>query len=267
MQVILSLAHDILLVVTSRSPALTATNRIVIDRRSPVPLYFQMAQQIEDLIASGDVSPGMKLEDELDLASQLGLSRPTVRRAMQHLVEKGLIVRRRGIGTRVVSPKVRRPLELTSLYDDLVTSGQRPSTTVLSHRVEEADREVARALGVREGAPVVAVTRLRRAMDQPIARMSNYLPADRVQITAEDLEQQGLYQLLRVAGVQLHSATQVIGARSATAAEARLLGESRGAALLTMQRTTYDDHGVAVEYGSHIYAASRYSFEMSLLSG
>jgi GntR family transcriptional regulator len=208
----------------------------------------------------------MHLEDELDLAGRLRLSRPTVRRAIQYLVEKGLIVRRRGIGTRVVSPKVRRSLELTSLYDDLVHSGQRPSTTVLSHRVEEADREVAQALGMQEGTPVVAITRLRRAMDQPIARMSNYLPQDRVEINSDDLEQQGLYQLLRAAGVQLHSAAQVIGARSATSAEARLLGESRGSALLTMQRTTYDDHGVAVEYGSHIYAASRYSFEMSLLS-
>ena len=252
---------------TSRRPAPIVANRIVIDRRSPMPLYFQLAQQIEEMIASGDVSPGMHLEDELDLAGRLGLSRPTVRRAMQYLVEKGLIVRRRGIGTRVVSPKVRRSLELTSLYDDLVHSGQRPTTTVLSHRIEEADREVAQALGVPEGTPVVAVTRLRRAMDQPIARMSNYLPADRLEITTDSLEQQGLYQLLRAAGVQLHSATQVIGARSATSAEARLLDESRGAALLTMQRTTYDDHGVAVEYGSHIYAATRYSFEMSLLSG
>lgn len=252
---------------TSRRPTPTVTNRIIIDRHSPVPLYFQVAQQIEELIASGDVVPGMHLEDELDLAGRLGLSRPTVRRAMQHLVEKGLIVRRRGIGTRVVSPKVRRPLELTSLYDDLARSGQRPSTSVLSHYMADADREVAQALGVPEGTPVIAVTRLRRAMDQPIARMSNYLPQDRVAITSEDLEQQGLYQLLRAAGVQLHAATQVIGARSASAAEARLLGESRGAALLTMQRTTYDDHGLAVEYGNHIYAASRYSFEMSLLSG
>ena len=73
--------------------------------------------------------------------------------------------------------------------------------------------------------------------------------------------------MLRGRGIHLHSATQVIGARTATAAETRLLANARVAALLTMQRTTFDDHGEVVEYGSHIYAASRYSFEMSLLSG
>ena len=90
--------------------------------------------------------------------------------------------------------------------------------------------------------------------------------AERLSITTESLESQGLYQLLRRAGVQLHSATQVIGARNATAAEARVLGESKGTALLTMQRTAYDDRGVVVEYGSHIYAAARYGFRASLLS-
>jgi len=64
----------------------------------------------------------------------------------------------------------------------------------------------------------------------------------------------------------LHSATQVVGARSATAAEARVLEEPRGAALLTMQRVTYDDHGDVVEFGTHIYAASRYSFETHMLA-
>ena len=66
--------------------------------------------------------------------------------------------------------------------------------------------------------------------------------------------------------MQLHSATQVIGARTATSAEGRLLGERKGVALLTMQRTAYDDHGRTVEYGTHFYLASRYTFQMSLLS-
>jgi DNA-binding GntR family transcriptional regulator len=80
------------------------------------------------------------------------------------------------------------------------------------------------------------------------------------------LEEHGLYQLLRAAGVSLHAATQSIGARRATVEEARLLEEPRGAALLTMDRVVYDNQGVAVEFGSHIYAASRYSFELSLLA-
>jgi DNA-binding GntR family transcriptional regulator len=239
---------------------------ITLDRSSPVPLYYQVAQHLERSIEAGDLTPGMRLANEVELAGVLGLSRPTMRKAMEYLVDKGLVVRQRGVGTRVVSPKVRRSLELSSLYDDLEEAGQRPTTQVLANAVHDATSEVAAALAIPVGTPVIAVVRLRSALDQPIARMTNYLPANRLTIDTESLETQGLYQLLRRAGVQLHSATQVIGARNATAAEAKVLGESKGAALLTMQRTAYDDHGVVVEYGSHIYAAARYSFQMSLLS-
>ncbi|TDQ54194.1 UTRA domain-containing protein [Actinorugispora endophytica] len=76
----------------------------------------------------------------------------------------------------------------------------------------------------------------------------------------------GLYTLLRAAGVNLKIASQSIGARGATAAEARALGEARGAPLLTMDRTVYDDIGRVVEAGSHVYRASRYTFELTLTS-
>lgn len=239
---------------------------LMVDRSSPVPLYFQVAQQLEDAISSGRLTPGMRLENELELADKLGLSRPTMRRAMQHLVDKGLVVRRRGIGTRIVSPKVRRSLELSSLFDDLTSSGQRPATSVLRYGPIEADEIVAAALDVPVGTEVLRVERLRSAMDQPIAKLTNYLRPRTLTASTSDLEQHGLYELIRAAGVLLHSATQVIGARVATAAECRLLTETRPTALLTMQRTAFDDHGTPIEHGNHIYAANRYSFHMSLLS-
>jgi GntR family transcriptional regulator len=235
-----------------------------LDRNSPIPLYFQVARHLETAIESGQVAPGTRIDNEVELADQLGVSRPTVRQAMQYLVEKGLLVRRRGVGTRVVQPKVRRPLQLTSLYDDLESSGQHPATEVLVNDHEPAAGEVAEALGLTEGTPVISLVRVRFAGGQPIARLVNHLPGDFGGLTTEALRERGLYQLLRASGVHLHAATQTIGARTATAAEARLLGESRGAALLTMQRLSYDDHGRAVEFGSHIYAASRYTFELGL---
>jgi len=240
---------------------------IVLDRRSPIPLYYQVAQHLERAIECGTLMPGTRFENELELADQLGLSRPTMRRAMQHLVDKGLLVRRRGIGTRVVSPKVRRSLELTSLHDDLTREGQRPTTRLLSLTSVQAPAELALAMALQTGDPVLEIVRLRSALDQPIAKMTNYLPPGLLDVGGDALEARGLYDLLRGAGIQLHSATQVIGARGASAAEARLLGEPRSAALLTMQRTTFDDHGAVVEYGNHIYAASRYSFQLSLLAG
>ncbi len=237
-----------------------------VDRSTPIPLYFQLAQQFETAINDGRLTPGTRIDTELELARQLRLSRPTVRQAMEYLVDKGLIARRRGAGTRVVSPGVRRPLELSSLYDDLVRSNQRPTTQVLSLTVEPAAGEVARALQVPGNSDVVTLVRLRFAMRTPIARMTNYLPITFVDITGEELEKRGLYEIIRARGVRLHSANQVVGARTATAGESRLLDERRNAALLTMQRTTLDDQGRAVEYGTHIYAASRYRFEFSLLS-
>lgn len=237
----------------------------VIDRGSPVPLYYQVSQHLERAIESGEIPNGSHFENEIQLAESLGLSRPTMRAAMQHLVDKGLIVRRRGIGTRVVQPKVRRPMELTSLYDDLLRSGQSPSTTVLEVETMSADDRVASQLGVPVGSDTLKIVRLRSAGATPIAKMTNYLPESVGALDADELETHGLYELMRGKGIQLHSATQLVGARNATAAEARLLDESRAAALLTMQRVTYDDHGAVVEFGDHVYAASRYSFETHLL--
>jgi GntR family transcriptional regulator len=236
-----------------------------IDRASPIPLWFQVAQHLEQAIASGDLPQGTLLDNEIALAQRLGVSRPTMRRAMEQLVSGGLVARRRGIGTRVIQPKVRRPLELTSLYDDLSAGGQDPTTTVLRFDAVGADAEVAARLGLPERAPVVCIERLRSALDRPIARMTNYLPAGVVTFEADALSATGLYELLRRSGLRLHSATQTLGARNATAAEARQLGESRGAALLTMERVTTDDQGSTVEYATHLYAASRYSFEINLV--
>jgi GntR family transcriptional regulator len=237
-----------------------------VDRLSPIPLYFQMAKRLEDAIESGDLPPGTRFANEVQIAQDLDLSRPTVRRAMEYLVDRGLLVRRRGIGTEVVKPRVRRPLELTSLYDDLLSTCQRPATAVLVNEQIEAPADVAAVLGVPDGTTVIKLVRLRSASGQPVARLTNYVPAHLLRLTSESLAEHGLYQLFRAAGVSLHAATQSIGARRATVEEARSLEEPRGSALLTMERVAYDVQGAAIEFGSHIYAASRYSFELSLMA-
>ncbi len=240
--------------------------KIALDRASPVPLYFQVARQLEEAIETGTLPPGSRLPNEIDFAGRLGLSRPTMRRAIQHLVDEGLLVRKRGVGTQVVHTKVRRSIELTSLYDDLTAANQRPRTEVLTNLVEPATGPVALGLNVPEGVPVLAVARLRYAQDEPLALMHNYLPADLIELSTEELAEHGLYELLRTSGVHLRLATQTIGARTASAAEARLLAERRSAPLLSMTRTTYDDRGRIVEYASHLYRASLYAFELTLLN-
>jgi len=238
---------------------------IPLDRGSPVPLYFQVAEQLRDAIDSGKLPPGARLDNEIALADRLGLSRPTMRRAIEYLVDQGLLVRKRGVGTQVVHNKVRRSIELTSLYDDLTAAGAAPRTDVLRHRLVPASAAVAHALGVPERTEITELERLRYAGPEPLALMRNYVPCGILALTTESLQEQGFYQLLRAAGVHLRVAAQTIGARSATAAEARLLAERRGAPMLTMTRITHDDAGRIIEYANHLYRASLYSFELTLV--
>jgi DNA-binding GntR family transcriptional regulator len=237
---------------------------IRVDRSSPVPLYFQVAQHLEQMIESGELPMGTRLENETDLADQLGLSRPTMRRAIEYLVGRGLLVRKRGIGTQVVHTKVTREVELTSLYDDLAKTRRAPSTRVVSFGTEAAPDALAVKLGIPAGTQMYVFERLRYADAEPLALMRNHVPAHLLRLSAADLEAQGLYNLLRANGVTMRIAKQAIGARAATAAQARALGERRGAPLLTMERSAYDDHGRAVEHGQHLYRASRYSFDLTL---
>jgi DNA-binding GntR family transcriptional regulator len=240
-------------------PALT------VDRSSPVPLYVQLAEQLEAAIAAGTLAPGSRLENEVQLAARCGLSRPTVRQAIQHLVDKGLLVRKRGVGTQVVQAQVKRPIELTSLYDDLAAARRSPRTRVLELVTVPADDEIAKDLGVTPGTDVIRMRRLRLSDSEPLALLTNHLPTDIVELTAERLERHGLYEIFRDAGIKLRIANQTIGARGATNAEAKLLDERRGVPLLTMTRTAFDDKGRAVEYATHVYRASRYSFTLTLV--
>ncbi|GAA3021730.1 myo-inositol degradation transcriptional regulator [Streptosporangium longisporum] len=230
-----------------------------------MPLYFQVAERIAGAIQAGELPPGTRLDNEIQLADRLGLSRPTVRQAIQYLVDKGLLVRKRGVGTQVVHGQVKRAVELTSLYDDLRRAGQRPQTRVLSIDTVPAEEDVAVALGVAPGMAVLRLERLRYASGEPLALLHNWLPLELAPLTVEALQERGLYELLRSAGIRMRVANQRIGARSATPAESRLLEERRGCPLLTMVRTTYDDQGRAVEHGSHVYRASHYSLEVTLV--
>ena len=165
---------------------------ITLERNSPVPLYYQLAQSIKHAITTGALAPGERLENELSLTSRLGLSRPTIRQAIGSLVDKGLVVRKRGAGTQVVFNRVKRSLELSSLFDDLSRVVQQPTTKVLVNEVITPSPEVAHLLGIAEEGQVLHLERVRFARGEPIARMRNYLPAGLIEPTSEQLEERGL---------------------------------------------------------------------------
>lgn len=236
-----------------------------IDKSSPVPLYHQVVQGIEAAIHNGTLFQGARLDNEIDLAAQLNLSRPTMRKAMDELVRSGLLVRKRGVGTQVVASHVRRPLELSSLFDDLQRSGSTPTTDVLSFGHIPADEVVRAALRLDEGASVYHFTRLRNAGGKPLALMENWVRDDIVEISESALRERGLYSILRAAGVNFRLANQSIGAMLANDYQAPLLETEVGSALVSMERTAVDDTGRHVETGHHVYRGDSYSFEMTLV--
>ena len=151
---------------------------VELDRSSPVPLYYQLAQAIEAAIRDGDLAPGDRFENELALAKRLTLSRPTTRRAIQELVDKGLLVRKRGVGTQVVQNPVHRRVELTSLFDDLAAPARSPPHNCSNYHIGPPDEEVARELNLKDDREVASIRRLRCANGEPLAVMTNYLPVE-----------------------------------------------------------------------------------------
>lgn len=146
-----------------------------IDRSSPVPLYHQLAEQLAAAIDDGALHPGDAFENEVAMGQRLGLSRPTVRRAIAELAARGLLVRRRGVGTTVANRTVHRKAELTSLWDDLTRAGAHPTTTVLSLEVVQ-DERVAAMLDLPADSELLAVVRLRLSDGEPLAVLRNWLP-------------------------------------------------------------------------------------------
>jgi DNA-binding GntR family transcriptional regulator len=232
-----------------------------IDRGSPVPLYHQLAEQLSNAVREGQLEPGDPFENELAMCERLGLSRPTVRRAIQEMVDQGLLVRRRGVGTTVANRKVHRRFELSSLFDELKRAGRAPHTAVLElERVQEP--RAATALDLPESTELLSILRLRLVEDKPLALLHNWLPREYFDLTREELEATGLYDALRTRGAKPVVARQSIGARMPTPAERRHLNLRGGQPVLTMTRMAFDVSGKAVEFGDHSYRAEDYALDM-----
>ena len=239
---------------------------VEVDRSSPIPLYFQLADELRRAISDGRLVKGEFLSNELYLADAWLLSRPTVRRAIQELVDDGLLVRQRGVGTQIVNDQLRPKVRLTSLYDDLVARNRHPTTMVITHEHVVADATISAALGLAPGSTVVHLERCRFADSGRLAILRDWLTLDAAgHLTAEQLTKSGLYVLLRARGVWPHYALQQIGARSADPTDAALLDLPVGAPLLTVKIVMQDMSGTRIDVGDHVYDASEYSLETAVV--
>lgn len=238
--------------------------QVSMDRNSPVPLYHQLAEQLAAAIDDGVLKPGDTFENELSLADRLDLSRPTVRRAIVELVTRGLLVRRRGVGTTVANEVIHRRNELTSLYDDLKRNGRQPLTEVLEFNPSFVDQRASQILGFAPETPLVYLERLRLVKEGPMSILRNWLPPMWADLDLEMLSDQGLYAVMRDRSVIPAVAHQTIGARPAVPSERKLLQLDKNDPVLTMSRRAYDAAGVPVEFGDHCYRYDRYLFDITV---
>ena len=240
-----------------------------LNRSSAVPLYRQLAQQLQRAIATGELAPGSRLGNEIELAQLCGVSRPTTRRALAELVGQGLLVRRRGVGTQVVRGRIDRPVKLSSLFDDLDRTGQCPRTRVWVNEVIPGSDEVCARLRLPRRQSVLHLRRVRLVGDEPLAILENYLP-DNVGAVAHGIGQAdpaaiGLYQATAGGGsaaVRREAAHRGTRGNPRGMPLARRTGRQSGA---DGRRLTHDDSGHVVEWARHAYRPDRYAFTVTLI--
>lgn len=239
----------------------------VLDKESPVPLYYQIQQILEERIDGGEWQPGMQVPSERELCEQFRVSRITVRQALSALANQGRLNRQQGVGTFVASPRIKQRLNrLTGFTQEMSARGQRPGARVLQLEVIPAPPAVARALERVAGDPTVLVKRLRLTDEEAVAIESAHLPAVLCPgLEQEDLENNSLYDLLGGKfDIIPAQAEQQIEALACPAAEARLLGVRKGAPMLHMFRVTYSSEGRPIEYTESFYRGDRYIFHVEL---
>jgi GntR family transcriptional regulator len=228
------------------------------------PKYYTVKRHLLETIST--LPPGSSVPTERELATTLATSRTTVRQALVDLVAEGRLVRRQGAGTFIADPKVTWPLHLTSFTEAAAANGFAASTELIAAERVKAEGEVATRLGIRPGAPVVRIERLRLADDRPMAVETSHLSAARFpRLTQHIRKWQSLYELLReVYGVFPVRAEELIATAPASPREAALLGTETGAPMLVLGRHSKDADGEPVEWVTSWYRGDRVTFVADL---
>lgn len=237
-----------------------------ISRESPLPLYYQVAEDLKAKISQGVWAPGSQLPNERELCGLYRVSQITVRHALQMLAEEGLVVRTQGSGTFVRATTLMEGLRgLSSFTEEMQALGVKAGGTVLRKRVVRASPEQAGPLHLQEGAELFELYRLRTADAEPLGLQASYLPLERFPgIDQQEFENVSLYELLgREYGVRLFEAIETFRLGAVTPAEARLLKVKPGSAAFVVERCTFDSHG-PFELVKSTMRGDRYQVRMRL---
>lgn len=233
-----------------------------IDKKSPVPLYHQLEEAIRSDIKSGVLKHDQLIPSEREYASLYGISRMTVRQAINNLVNEGLLYRKKGTGTFVNKQKVEQVLStLTSFSEDMYERGFTPSSKLLSYDEIPADRTVAEKLQVEEGTPVLRMERLRLADQLPMALEVAFMPIHLTEGLKEEQAKDSLYSFIEdKLSLRIDEAYQELEAEAATDHVAAHLDIEPDSPVLKITRITYLENAVPFEYVRSSFRADRYRF-------
>jgi len=239
----------------------------IINHDAPVPIYYQIKQDLQNKIINGIYKPNDRIPSEETLAKQYSISRMTARNAVTQLVNEGFLYRVHGKGTFVSKPKVEKSFaQLTGFVEDMRAKGFIPGSKVISFTEIIPNTRLKNLLEIESREKVFEIARIRMANAEPIVYQRAYIPCKIAPtLIQEDLENNSLYEILEQKyGLILFRANQRMEAVSATKEQADLLGLKRGKPLFHIERLSYLEDNTPVEYVEMWYRGDRYSFEVEL---
>jgi GntR family transcriptional regulator len=240
----------------------------VLDHTSPIPLYYQLKDELRRFILTGHLEPHAAIPSEPELVATYHVSRATVRQALNELVQEGLLYREHGKGTFVREPHFEQAVsELTSLSDTLKQRGQKPGGIFLASELTRGDQNVRDQLKVAEEEQVMRLERVRTADGMPCAHEVAYLPyprASRIYQHAKEVAEGSLYLRMRAEGLIPFIMEQSIRGGVARSREAMVLQVAEGEAGLRLVCTTYDSTGSPIGYSESFFPSDRFDFRSTL---
>lgn len=233
-----------------------------IDKQSPIPIYFQIMEQLKTQIKNGELKADAALPSEREYAEQFGISRMTVRQALSNLVNEGFLYRQKGRGTFVSKLKMEQPLQgLTSFTEDMRSRGMKPGSRLAEYQLIQATEELSSILGCGCPATLHKIIRVRLANDIPMAIEASYIPFDKAGKLDASHFQSSMYEHIEAYNqMPISRAKQELEPGAASEEEAEPLGIQPGAPVLYIKRTTYLQDGTAFEHVKSAYRGDRYTF-------
>jgi len=237
---------------------------------STVPLYFQLITLFKRQIHSGMLKPGDMVPSEGQLCAQFGVSRSTVRQALNQLVEENLIIRRRGKGSFIASQKLNRNLNhLYSFSEDMLSLGMKPQSRVLESTVVTAPDDVVSSLRLpSNNTKVFKLTRLRLANNEPILMETTYIPLYLApDIISEDFTSTSLYKILELKyNLNLYRAVETVESVRLNKETSSLLKCKSTSGAFSIQRIAYLDTGLPFELTISVARGDKCIFRVELFA-